>query len=47
LEEAIERLIIDRSFAGELAERARSTVLPKHTPERMRDDYCALYRTVS
>jgi glycosyltransferase involved in cell wall biosynthesis len=46
LEEAIERLIVNRSFAVDLAEQARRTVLPKHTPERMRDDYCALYRSV-
>ena len=46
LEEAIERLINDRSFAAELAEQAREVVLPRHTPERMRDDYCTLYRSI-
>jgi glycosyltransferase involved in cell wall biosynthesis len=47
LGEATERLIIDRSLAGELAERAKVTVLPRHTPEGMHDAYCALYRSIS
>jgi len=46
MEEAIERLIVNRSLAGDLAEQARKVVLPRHTPERMRDDYCALYRSI-
>jgi glycosyltransferase involved in cell wall biosynthesis len=46
LESAIERFINDRAFAKGLAEQAKKSVLGLHTPAKMHDEYCELYRSV-